>query len=74
MTQVRFFIRGELLGDGKVGKVELYAEDENGDRIPPPDLSGDAPLRRLTLSEKKRKGLDRLLDDIMEADDDPIEA
>lgn len=72
MTQNRFYIQAELTDDG-IGEVEVFAVDENGDRIPAPDLSGDAPLRRLTLSAKKRRGLDRLLDDIMEADDDPIE-
>jgi hypothetical protein len=71
------FIKVEVGENGEplFGILEVHTEDEHGNRLPPPDFA--RPLKRLRCpkcveiwedTEKKRNGLDRLLDDIDEID------
>ena len=55
--------------DPDADKIDAYTE-EDGVRIAAPDF--DRPLTRLTEAEKLRRGMDRLIRDIQEADDDPL--
>ena len=57
----KHFIGCDVAVDGSIVTIDAYTE-EDGVRIPAPDF--ERPLTRLTEAEKRRRGLDRLIDDI----------
>jgi hypothetical protein len=74
MSERRFFIEADLNERNDVVGVDAFAEVD-GVRIAGPDFN--RPLTRLTEAEKRRRGLDRLIEDILDIerfqDNDPIE-